>query len=179
MACRIPAWAMRANALSIRTASVCLSGCCIMPVKTGSSLMDAGAAKDEPVAAVANGLVTWRQDIGSEGWVIVIEHLLANGSKVWSAYWHVADPTIAIGQLVYRGDVIGQVADRGDNSHLHWEIRTWKDGSNLFPPASAGGRGTCNGRAQALGYTWDDQLGRASPNAWGYLDPVKFIRTHP
>ncbi len=140
--------------------------------------VEAGAAKDEPVSAVANGLVTWKQDIGSEGWVIVIEHLLADGSKVWSAYWHVADPTVSLGQLVYRGNVIGQVADRGDNSHLHWEIRAWGDGSNLFPPNSAGGRGTCNGRVPALGYTWDDVLSRASPNAWGYLDPVKFIRTH-
>lgn len=140
--------------------------------------VDAGAAKDEPVQAVANGLVSWKQNIGAEGWVIAIEHLLADGSKVWSAYWHVADPTVSIGQLVYRGDVIGRVADLGQNSHLHWEMRTWGDGSNLFPPTSAGGRGTCNGRVPALGYTWDDLLARTSPNAWGYLDPVKFIEAH-
>ena len=137
--------------------------------------IDHGAAKGESVRAVANGLVTWKQDIGAEGWVITIEHLLSDGSKVWSAYWHVAEPTVSFGQIVYRGDVIGKVADRGDNSHLHWEIRTWGVGSNLFPPTSAGGRGTCNGRVPALGYTWDDLLARASPNAWGYLDPVKFV----
>jgi murein DD-endopeptidase MepM/ murein hydrolase activator NlpD len=137
--------------------------------------VDAGAAMNEPVQAVANGLVSWKQNIGAEGWVIAIEHLLADGSKVWSAYWHVADPTVSIGQLVYRGDVIGRVADRGLNSHLHWELRTWGDGSDLFPPTSAGGRGTCNGRVPALGYTWDDLLARTSPNAWGYLDPVKFV----
>lgn len=144
----------------------------------GRRQVDAGAAKDAPVRAVANGLVTWRQNLGAEGWVLVLEHLLADGSKVWSAYWHVADPAISIGQLVYRGDVIGRIADQGDNSHLHWEIRTWRDGSNLFPPTSAGGRGTCNGRVPALGYTWDDELSRTSPNAWGYLDPVKFIKEH-
>ena len=93
-------------------------------------------------------------------------------------YWHVAEPTVSIGQIVYRGDVIGQIADRDWNSHLHWEIRTWGDGSNLFPPTSAGGRGTCNGRVPALGYTWDDELGRTSPNAWGYVDPIKFIKEH-
>ena len=140
--------------------------------------VEAGAAMNEPVQAVANGLVSWKQNIGAEGWVIAIEHLLADGSKVWSAYWHVTDPTVSIGQLVYRGNVIGRVADLGDNSHLHWEIRTWGDGSNLFQPTSAGGRGTCNGRVPALGYTWDDLLARTSPNAWGYLDPVKFIEAH-
>jgi murein DD-endopeptidase MepM/ murein hydrolase activator NlpD len=140
--------------------------------------VDPGAASGEPVRAVANGLVTWKQDIGAEGWVITIEHLLADGSKVWSAYWHVAEPEVSFGQIVYRGDIIGKIADRGMNSHLHWEIRTWGDGSNLFPPTSAGGRGTCNGRIPALGYTWDDLLARASPNAWGYLDPVQFVKTH-
>jgi hypothetical protein len=140
--------------------------------------VEGGAAKGEPVHAVANGLVTWKQDIGAEGWVISIEHLLADGSKVWSAYWHVAEPQVSFGQIVYRGDVIGEIADRGENSHLHWELRTWGDGSNLFPPTSAGGRGTCNGRIPALGYTWDDELGRAGPNAWGYVDPVKFVKDH-
>jgi murein DD-endopeptidase MepM/ murein hydrolase activator NlpD len=140
--------------------------------------VDPGAAKNEPVRAVANGLVTWKQDIGAEGWVITIEHLLADGSKVWSAYWHVAEPTVSFGQIVYRGDVIGKIVDGGLNSHLHWEIRMWGDGSNLFPPTSAGGRGTCNGRIPALGYTWDDLLARTSPNAWGYLDPVRFVKEH-
>jgi murein DD-endopeptidase MepM/ murein hydrolase activator NlpD len=140
--------------------------------------VDPGAANGEPVHAIANGLVTWKQDTGREGWIITIEHLLTDGSKVWSAYWHVTRPTVSFGQIVYRGDVIGNIADQGDNSHLHWEIRTWSDGSNLFPPTSAGGRGTCNGRIPALGYTWDDLLARASPNAWGYLDPVKFINEH-
>ena len=140
--------------------------------------VDPGAARGEAVRAVANGLVTWKQDIGAEGWVITIEHLLAGGSKVWSAYWHVAEPAVSLGQLVYRGEVIGRVADLGGNSHLHWEIRTWSDGSDLFPPTSAGGRGTCNGRIPALGYTWDDLLARASPNAWGYLDPAKFVKEH-
>jgi murein DD-endopeptidase MepM/ murein hydrolase activator NlpD len=137
-----------------------------------------GAAKAAPVRAVANGVVSWLQDTGGEGRIVVIEHLLVDGTHVWSAYWHLASPTVAIGQVVYRGDVIGRVFDQADNSHLHWEIRTFGDGSNLFPPTSAGGRGTCNGRVTALGYTWDDVLSRASPNAWGYLDPVKFIKEH-
>jgi hypothetical protein len=66
--------------------------------------IDWGTAKGEPVRAVANGLVTWKQDIGADGWVITIEHLLADGSKVWSAYWHVAEPAVSFGQIAHRGD---------------------------------------------------------------------------
>lgn len=144
--------------------------------------VDAGAAKGVPVRAVANGLVDWRQDIGAQGQIVAIEHLLADGAgtpvHVWSAYWHVDEVRVNVGAIVARGEPIGVVADQGGNSHLHWEIRTWGDGSDLFPPTTAGGRGTCNGRATALGYTWDDIPARAVPDAWGYLDPAKFIKAH-
>lgn len=140
--------------------------------------VDAGAAKGVPVRAVANGVVDWRQDIGTQGQIVVIEHLLADGSHVWSAYWHVDEVHVNVGTVVARGEAIGVVADQGGNSHLHWEIRTWGDGSGLFPPTTAGGRGTCNGRATALGYTWDDIPARAVPDYWGYRDPAKFINAH-
>ncbi len=138
-----------------------------------------GDAQGRPVRAVADGLVVWKQDIGAQGQVVVIEHLVTDASLVWSAYWHVAEAPVAVGSIVYRGDLIGVVADQGYNSHVHWEIRTWFDGSNLFPPTSAGGRGTCNGRAPAVGYTWDDVPALAVPHYWGYLDPVKYIKEHP
>jgi hypothetical protein len=144
----------------------------------GRHQVDPGAAKGAPVLAVANGVVSWVQNIGTEGNVVVIEHLLADGSRVWSAYWHIDAVKVAPGQLVYRGNVIGQITDQGDNSHLHWEIRSFGDGSNLFPPTSAGGRGTCDGYVMALGYTWDDVLSRANPKAWGYFDPAKFVKEH-
>ena len=104
---------MRANALSMPTATRCRSANFYHAGEDWFKFdarrqVDAGAADGEPVQAVANGLVSWKQNIGAEGWVIAIEHLLADGSKVWSAYWHVADPTVSIGQLVYRGDVIGK-----------------------------------------------------------------------
>ena len=137
-----------------------------------------GEANGRPVRAVANGLVVGKLDIGAQGQVVVIEHLLADGSHVWSAYWHVDETPVSIGSIVYRGDEIGVVADQGYNSHLHWEIRTWFDGSNLYPPTTAGGRGTCNGRAPGVGYTWDDIPARAVPDYWGYVDPVKFISRH-
>ena len=139
------------------------------------------AAAGAPVRAVANGVVSWSQSLGAEGYVLIVEHRLppeAEHERVWSIYWHVADVTVAVGEAVARGQAVGRVHDRGLNSHLHWEIRAFADGSDLFPPESAGGRGTCNGYRMAVGYTWDDAPDRARPEAWGYLDPVAFVEAH-
>ena len=137
-----------------------------------------GLAAGAPVSAVANGVVVWTQYTGVEGDIVVIEHLLRDGAHVWSAYWHLDHAGVGRGQVVQRGDIIGRILDRGGNSHLHWEIRTWGDGSELFTPDSAGGRGTCNGRVPGLAYTWDDIASHAAPQIWGYLNPVQFIRDH-
>jgi len=137
--------------------------------------VDGSGAAGAPVHAVANGAVTWVQDIGADGYVLALVHLLPDGSRAWSAYWHITQPVVAIGQAVKRGDRIADVLNRGYNSHLHWEIRVLGDGTALFPPDSAGGCGTCNGRMPALGYTWDDDPARARPDAWGYRASTKFV----
>ena len=138
--------------------------------------VDSFAAAGDPVHAVANGVVYMTQQIGDQGWVLVLAHRLADGDTVYSAYWHVADLQVDYGDAVTRGQVIARVHDQGGNSHLHWEIRAFGDGSVLFPPDSAGSRGTCNGRAVGVAYTWDDDPVRARPEYWGYFDPVVFIQ---
>ncbi len=132
-------------------------------------------AAGEPVRAVANGLVTWTQSLGSEGAVIVVRHQLPDEEPLWSVYWHLAEVQVAVGEAVVMGEVLGLIHDRGFNSHLHWELRRFGDGSALFPADSAGGRGSCNGYVQGVGYTWDDDPKRARPKAWGYLEPTAFI----
>jgi hypothetical protein len=135
-------------------------------------------AAGEPVRAVANGVVTWAQSLGTEGNVLVVEHHPLEGDTVWSVYWHLADVTVAVGEAVTLGEAVGTVHDRGLNSHLHWEIRTFADAHALFPPDTAGGRGTCNGYVMGVGYTWDDDPTLAHPQAWGYLSPTEFIAAH-
>jgi len=137
--------------------------------------VDGHRAAGAPVRAIANGAVTWAQSIGADGYLLVLEHLLPDGSRVWSAYWHITRPVVAIGQAVKRGERIADVFDRGFNSHLHWEVRTFGDATALFPPDSAGGRGTCNGRMAGVGYTWDDDPSRARPDFWGYRHPTAFV----
>lgn len=140
--------------------------------------VDSFAAAGDPVRAVANGVVYLTQEIGDQGWILVLAHQLADGTPVYSAYWHVAQLQVGRGDAVGRGQVVALVHDQGGNSHLHWEMRAFADGSNLFPADSAGGRGTCNGKATGVAYTWDDDPTRARPEYWGYFDPLAFVEDH-
>jgi len=139
--------------------------------------VDATAA-DDPVRAVAHGVVYLTQEIGTEGWIVVLAHQLSDGTRVYSAYWHVSRLQVRRGDAVRRGQVIAQIHDQGANSHLHWEMRAFADGAALFPADAAGGRGTCNGRSPGVGYTWDDDPTRARPEFWGYFDPLGFVESH-
>jgi len=136
-----------------------------------------GQTTHAPVHAVAGGVVFYVVDAGSDGHIVVVEHRLTDESRVYSVYWHVSHVQVREGQLVARGQVIAVVYDKGFNSHLHWEMRSFRDGSNLFPAGTAGARGTCNGRVAGVGYTWDDDPLRAHPDFYGYLDPVAFVES--
>ena len=137
-----------------------------------------GKAKHAPVHVVADGVVAFILDAGTEGHIVAVEHLLVDGSLVYSVYWHVDHVQVQVGQPVSKGQVIAVVYDMGLNSHLHWEMRAFCDGSNLFPAGTAGARGTCNRQVAGVGYTWDDDPARAHPDFYGYLDPVSFVERH-
>jgi len=137
-----------------------------------------GQAKHAPVHAVADGVLVFILDAGTEGQIIAVEHRLSDGRAVYSIYWHVDHVQVQEGQPVARGQAIAVVHDMGANSHLHWEIRTFRDGSNLFPAGTAGARGTCNGHVAGVAYTWDDDPARAHPDFYGYLDPSAFVESH-
>jgi murein DD-endopeptidase MepM/ murein hydrolase activator NlpD len=137
-----------------------------------------GQATGVPVHAVADGVVVFTVDAGSEGRVVGVQHRLAGNSTVYSVYWHVAQVQVREGQPVSRGQMLAIVHDMGFNSHLHWEMRTFRDGSNMFPPGTAGARGTCNRQVPGVGYTWDDNPLRAHPDFYGYLDPIAFVEGH-
>jgi murein DD-endopeptidase MepM/ murein hydrolase activator NlpD len=137
-----------------------------------------GQATHAPVHAVADGVVFHTLDAGAEGHIVIIEHRLPDGDRVNSVYWHVEQVQVQRGQPVTLGQVIAVVLDQGFNSHLHWEMRTFADGSDIFPEGTSGRRGTCNGHVAGVGYTWDDDPARAAPSFYGYLDPVAFAETH-
>lgn len=136
-----------------------------------------GEAAHAPVHAVADGVVVVTLNAGSEGDIVIVEHLLADASNVYSVYWHADHVQVQPGQPVTRGQIVAVVKDMGLNSHLHWEMRTFRDGSNLFPASTAGAL-NCNGHEAGVGYTWDDDPARAHPDFYGYLDPMAFVEAH-
>ncbi|HRJ43185.1 MAG TPA: M23 family metallopeptidase, partial [Caldilineaceae bacterium] len=91
------------------------------------------------VTAVADGTVIWAQPINYPGRVVVVSHtdpLLPQ--TTYSVYSHLTDPLdVQAGDSVLRGQKLGTVLYQiNNNSHLHWEIRYFADGSNIYPKRS-------------------------------------------
>lgn len=83
----------------------------------------------DPVYAVANGTVVFSAVGSGTSWgnIIMIEHSLPDGSKVWSQYAHLKDRYYGSGATVNKGDQIGTIGKGYNNiysAHLHFEIRT-------------------------------------------------------
>jgi hypothetical protein len=92
--------------------------------------------RGEPVYAVADGVVAASGVYGGTwGNVILVEHTLPDGSKVWSQYGHLETRLVGTGARVARRQQIGTVG-KGDGSlsaHLHFEIRKVSLTANAFP----------------------------------------------
>lgn len=107
----------------------------------------------EPVYAAANGLITYAADAGP-GWgnAVIIEHTLADGTRVQSLYGHLQEISKSNGEVKKR-EQIGTVgnANRAYLCHLHFEIR-----DESCP-------------------LWDQIFVGYSPIRFGWLDPSDFI----
>jgi murein DD-endopeptidase MepM/ murein hydrolase activator NlpD len=87
--------------------------------------IDIAAPQGTPVAASAPGQVSLAAaDLFYTGGTIVIDH----GHGVTTIYSHLADVSVADGQRVVRGEVIGTVGSTGRSTgpHLDWRIN-WFD----------------------------------------------------
>ena len=79
-----------------------------------------------PVLAIADGVVTQiGEPSGSLGVHVVIQHTI-DGETVFSTYSHLGLGTmnLAVGQVVTRGDVVGNVGSTAESTgpHLHFQI---------------------------------------------------------
>lgn len=73
-----------------------------------------------------------------------------------------------------RGQRLGTVLDQSDNSHLHWEIRYFADGNNIYPNYP-----NCNGAsAPGRGYTYPEHPDNFPSSTAGYTDPFTFVTNH-
>ncbi len=138
------------------------------------------------ISAVANGVVKYVSPPGYNypGAVIIIQHTLSDGSLVYSMYGHL-DPqkllvnvgdTVTKGQSIASG-LISQKSEGGDNTHLHWEIRYFFDGSGITKGPNY--KQTCSAQP-GPGYTWPGQPDNFVFNGTTYrwTNPSQFVAAH-
>ena len=98
--------------------------------------VDLGAAKGTPILAPASGkIVIAETGLFFEGGLVGIDH----GQGLISYTMHMSRVSVAAGQLVQRGDKVGEVGSTGRSTgpHLHWSLR-WR-GRQLDPQLMVGG----------------------------------------
>jgi murein DD-endopeptidase MepM/ murein hydrolase activator NlpD len=83
--------------------------------------IDFGASSGTPIRAAGNGVVVSAGSLGGYGNATVIDH----GNGLATLYGHQSSITVAPGQRVSRGQVIGYVGCTGlcTGPHLHFEVR--------------------------------------------------------
>ena len=135
------------------------------------------------VTSVADGKVLFANPINYPGRVVIIQHLLPSGQNVYSMYGHIGNLAVSSGQIVTRGQRLGTVIYQpytgrypeyhpsGDDSHLHFEIRYFYDGSNIYTDYPA-----CNGIIPGRGYTYPDHPDNFPAPGAGYTDPTTFLQ---
>ena len=76
----------------------------------------------DPITAADNGIVTTAEyQENGYGNIIIIDH--QNGIHTW--YAHLNGIDVAVGDIVKKGDLIGELGDTGyvTGPHLHFEVR--------------------------------------------------------
>jgi murein hydrolase activator len=82
--------------------------------------VDIEAAQDGPVRAVYEGTVVFADRFRGYGLMVVLDH----GGKHHSLYAHLAEATVAVGQKLAAGDVLGTVGATGvEGAGLYFEMR--------------------------------------------------------
>lgn len=82
--------------------------------------LDIAAEKGTPVKAANRGRVALSKELNVTGNTIIIDH----GMNVFSSYSHLDKLHVVEGQMVEKGDMIGEVGSTGFSTgpHLHWTI---------------------------------------------------------
>lgn len=125
--------------------------------------VDWGGYTGKPVLAAANGVVVTASFSAAFGNYVVVEHLLASGTKIYTLYGHMSSLSVSSGQTILMGTQLGGMGDTGAATgiHLHFEISY----VNKFTQAGLYGNG------------YD------SPTEWqtsslSTVNPLTFINSH-
>jgi murein DD-endopeptidase MepM/ murein hydrolase activator NlpD len=147
---------------------------------------DEETTAEAEVTAVADGQVVYANPFTNyPGLVVIIEHRLPSNEMIYSVYSHLEYDTLAVeaGDIITRGHSIGTVLytrytgrfpelnpSGEDDSHLHFEMRYFHDGSDIYdehPP--------CNGIVPGRGYTYPERPDDFPTPSTGYTNPSSFI----
>jgi murein DD-endopeptidase MepM/ murein hydrolase activator NlpD len=137
--------------------------------------LDGQDAADTQLVAVADGTVAYYDPAYTSypGRVVILRHPLNAGREMYSMYAHLGSVLVTQGQVVIRGQPIGTVLYQTDDSHLHFEMRWFLDGTWIYPSSTA-----CNGVVYGRGYTYLIHPDDFPAPDHGYVDPDAFIQTH-
>jgi murein DD-endopeptidase MepM/ murein hydrolase activator NlpD len=93
--------------------------------------LDVGARKGAPVRAIQAGRVTLVREGFLMGGTVVVVH----GGGIASAYFHVSDPAVAVGDQVKKNAVLGKVGLTGRTTGPHIHVGVWLPGGFADPAA--------------------------------------------
>lgn len=100
---------------------------------------DFASVAGDPVRATNKGKVVLAEELAVRGNTVIIDH----GGGVFSGYSHLSEISVAAGQSVTAGELLGRVGTTGLSTgpHLHWELAVhgilvdglrWLDGTQGF-----------------------------------------------
>ncbi|MFN8497771.1 MAG: peptidoglycan DD-metalloendopeptidase family protein [Anaerolineae bacterium] len=109
---------------------------------TGEDWNGPGACDEDlgqPVYAAANGIVKASgYYVPAWGRIVLIEHTLLGGARVWTQYAHLKERLVEVGDVVTRGQQIGSMGKGANDSafcaHLHFEVRSTDLSPNVWFP---------------------------------------------
>ncbi|HKR50030.1 MAG TPA: peptidoglycan DD-metalloendopeptidase family protein [Pseudonocardiaceae bacterium] len=147
------------------------------------------ASPETPVQAVGAGTVVYVSPPGYDypGAVVVVEHAITVGGSIWSMYGHLnaSKVMVGVGSVVNQGDTIAngllpQKYKGADNTHLHWEMRYFYDGSAINQAPKY--KSSCSG-VPGPGYTFPDHPDSFVANngagpTYSWTAPTAFVETH-
>ena len=138
---------------------------------------DGQDAAGTQLVATADGTVAYYDPgyTSYPGHVVILSHPLSDGRVLYSMYAHLGSVIVTQGQIVTRGQLIGTVLNQWPDSHLHFELRWFLDGTSIYPPYPAT---TCNGIVYGRGYTYLVHPDDFPAPDQGYVDPDAFIQSH-
>jgi len=93
------------------------------PVASYHSGCDLGADTGTPVYAPMTGTVVLAEPLQVRGNALILDH----GWGLFTAFWHLSQIDVTVGQVVGKGQPVGLVGNTGLSTgpHLHWEMRVY------------------------------------------------------